>query len=84
MAPMEHQDILKLLIVIANLLIVVASYEIHEAVHSDNYIIEGKVFPPDTLPTNSNWQTDTTVFLKGGYHIGFLKYVIIFFKLIIF
>ncbi|XP_075227114.1 ER membrane protein complex subunit 7 [Lycorma delicatula] len=73
MALLEQQDLLKLFIISVTFFVVVATYEINEVVSQpDTYIIEGKVFPPDTF-SNSNWQTDTTVFLKGGYHIGYLK-----------
>lgn len=39
----------------------------------DSYEIEGKVFPPDNVSPNTNWQTDTIVTVKGGYHLGFLR-----------
>lgn len=38
--------------------------------------IEGVVYPPDTLPHNKKiaWLTETRVYLKGGNHVGFLRY----------
>lgn len=39
--------------------------------------IEGVVYPPDTLPHNKKiaWLTETRVYLKGGNHVGFLRYL---------
>uniref|UniRef100_A0A1B6EB66 ER membrane protein complex subunit 7 beta-sandwich domain-containing protein n=1 Tax=Clastoptera arizonana TaxID=38151 RepID=A0A1B6EB66_9HEMI len=47
--------------------------DLNDAVALDSYEIEGKVFPPDNLPPNTNWQANTFVTVKGGYHLGFLR-----------
>nr|CAD7438177.1 unnamed protein product [Timema bartmani] len=39
----------------------------------DRYTIDGKVFPPDTYVSNSNWQSLTRVLVNGGEYLGFLK-----------
>lgn len=43
------------------------------------YDIEGTVYPPDVMPNSKKllWLTDTKVYLKGGYYIGFLRFVLL-------
>ncbi|RZF32699.1 hypothetical protein LSTR_LSTR004127 [Laodelphax striatellus] len=60
--------------VLASFLSFVSSYEINEVIGApDNYVIEGKVFPPEAVNDNSNWQAETTVLLKGGHQMGFIR-----------
>lgn len=73
MAVLGHQYFLKLLFIGLELFTVTIGYEVIESNQPETYTIEGKVFPPDTTAPNTHWQTDTTVYLKGGYHIGYLK-----------
>lgn len=47
--------------------------DISDGSNQDSYEIEGKVFPPESIVSDINWQAETTVVTKGGYHVGFLK-----------
>lgn len=37
------------------------------------YTIEGKVYAPEVLSFNSNWQKDTAVSINDGEYVGFLR-----------
>lgn len=47
--------------------------DISDGSNQDSYEIEGKVFPPENVGSDVNWQAETTVVTKGGYHVGFLR-----------
>lgn len=37
------------------------------------YVIEGKVYSPDLLSSDMNWQRDTSIVINGGEYQGFLR-----------
>lgn len=47
--------------------------DVSDGSNQDSYEIEGKVFPPENLGSDVNWQAETTVVTKGGYHVGFVR-----------
>lgn len=43
-----------------------------DEVTTETYIVDGKVFPPDSYIA-SNWQISSRVLVNGGDFVGFLK-----------
>lgn len=49
-----------------------ASNQFEEETENGRYVIEGRVFPPDSSDIN-NWQVETRVHVNGGEYIGFIR-----------
>lgn len=52
---------------------VAANNSIDDFEDSGRYAIVGKVYPPELLSSDMNWQRDTSVVINGGEYQGFLR-----------
>lgn len=52
---------------------VLADSSLDEYEEQGRYIVEGKVYPPELMSSENNWQRDTTVVINGGEYKGFLR-----------